>query len=40
MTNLTPKLTVGGEFGNYAISDKGMEEIDSNYLQLSAKYSF
>lgn len=40
LTNITPKLTTGAEFGNYTISDEGIEEIDSNYLQLSATYSF
>ncbi len=40
MTNITPQLTTGAEFGNYSISDEGIEEIDSNYFQLSAKYSF
>jgi len=33
-------LDVGAEFGNYAIDDKGLESIDSNYLQFSAKFKF
>jgi hypothetical protein len=36
-TNLTPKLTVGAEVGNYEVADSGAE---SDYLQFSAKYSF
>ncbi|MAG75155.1 MAG: hypothetical protein CL811_00235 [Colwelliaceae bacterium] len=40
MSNLTPQLSTGVEFGNYEIADKGIESINSNYLQLSAKYSF
>jgi len=40
MTNITPTLTTGVEFGNYSVSDEGIEEIDSNYLQFSAQYSF
>lgn len=40
ITNVTPELTAGVELGNYAIKDKGIEEIDSNYLQFSAKYAF
>ncbi|KGJ99147.1 hypothetical protein [Thalassotalea sp. ND16A] len=40
LTNITSELTAGVEFGNYSISDNGMEEIDSNYLQISATYKF
>jgi len=40
MTNITKQLITGIEVGNYSISDAGMEDIDSNYLQLSAKFSF
>jgi len=40
ITNLETNLTAGLEFGNYSIQDQGIEDIDSNYLQLSAKYNF
>lgn len=40
ITSISSNLDVGGEFGNYAIDDKGIESVDSNYLQLSAKYKF
>lgn len=40
MTNITPELTTGVEFGNYAIKDSGIQSISSNYLQLSAQYKF
>ena len=40
LTNITPQLTTGVELGNYAIKDDGINNIDSNYLQFSAKYSF
>lgn len=40
MTNITKELTAGVELGNYAIKDKGIVKIDSDYLQFSAKYSF
>ena len=40
ITNITPQLTTGVELGNYQISDDGMKEIDSNYLQVSATYKF
>jgi len=40
MTDVTSHLTTGVELGNYAIKDKGIESINSNYLQFSAKYSF
>lgn len=40
MTNITQELTAGIELGNYAIKDKGIVKIDSDYLQFSAKYSF
>lgn len=40
MTNITQELTAGVELGNYAIKDKGIVKIDSDYLQFSAKYSF
>lgn len=40
LTNITPQLTTGVELGNYAIKDEGINNIDSNYLQFSAKYSF
>ncbi|REL28258.1 hypothetical protein DXX93_17915 [Thalassotalea euphylliae] len=40
MTSVSANLDVGGEFGNYAIDDKGIEAIDSNYLQFSAIYKF
>ncbi|NRA70614.1 MAG: hypothetical protein HRU24_06290 [Gammaproteobacteria bacterium] len=35
--SLTKNLSVGVEFGNYDVSDAGVEA-DSNYLQLSAKF--
>ncbi|MDP2561660.1 DcaP family trimeric outer membrane transporter [Psychrobium sp. 1_MG-2023] len=42
--NLTPKLAVGFEIGNYEQSGKGDKAAnlhgDSNYFQLSAKYAF
>ena len=37
-TNLTEKLSVGMEYGNYDVSDLGVEG-DSDYFQLTAKYS-
>lgn len=40
MTNITPEFTTGVEFGNYSISDDGLDKIDSNYFQLSAQYKF
>ncbi|MGO2013235.1 MAG: DcaP family trimeric outer membrane transporter [Pseudoalteromonas sp.] len=40
ITNVTDDLNVGVELGQYAIDDKNMESIDSNYLQFSAKYTF
>jgi hypothetical protein len=40
ITEYKPNLDVGVEFGNYAIDDKGLQSIDSNYLQFSAKYNF
>jgi len=36
--NLTDHLHVGVELGNYAINDDSIADIDSNYLQFSAKY--
>jgi hypothetical protein len=38
--NITEDLEVGFEFGNYAIQDEGIEDIDSNYFQFSAKMNF
>lgn len=38
--DIETNLKAGVEFGNYAIDDKGMESVDSNYLQLSAQFSF
>ena len=38
--NLTDHLHVGVELGNYAINDDSIADIDSNYLQFSAKYNF
>lgn len=40
INSVNSHLDVGAEFGNYAIDDEGMESIDSNYLQLSAKFKF
>ncbi|GAB2191424.1 DcaP family trimeric outer membrane transporter [Sessilibacter sp. MAH2] len=40
ITNLTPKLSVGAELGNYSIDDEGIDGIDSDYLQFSAKFDF
>ena len=40
ITNITPELSAGFEFGNYAIKDEGIDDINSNYLQFSAKYTF
>lgn len=38
--SVTKHLDVGVEIGNYAIKDAAIEDIDSNYLQLSAKFTF
>jgi hypothetical protein len=38
--SITSKLNVGVELGNYAIDDKGIDPVDSNYLQFSAIYTF
>lgn len=38
--SITDNMDVGVEIGNYAIDDRGIEPIDSNYLQFSAKYNF
>ncbi|TDF38196.1 hypothetical protein EYS14_10890 [Alteromonadaceae bacterium M269] len=38
--NITPSLHVGAEFGNYSIDDAAVDNIDSNYFQLSAKFVF
>lgn len=40
ITDITPKLNVGIEFGNYSIDDKALDDFDSNYLQLSSQYKF
>lgn len=40
MKDIETNLTAGVEFGNYAIQDAGSEDIDSNYIQLSAQYKF
>ncbi|MEG3766752.1 DcaP family trimeric outer membrane transporter [Alteromonas sp. 14N.309.X.WAT.G.H12] len=40
MDSLTDHLNVGVEVGNYAIKDKGIDAIDSNYLQFSAQFLF
>jgi len=40
ITDIDTNLIAGVEFGNYAIKDDGIDDIDSNYLQFSAKYSF
>ena len=34
--NLTNKLAIGGEFGNFSMNDKN---VDSNYVQVSLKYT-
>lgn len=38
--NITEDLEVGFEFGNYAIQDKALDDINSNYFQFSAKMNF
>lgn len=38
--SITSKMDVGVELGNYAIDDKGIDAVDSNYLQFSAIYTF
>lgn len=38
--SITDHLDVGIEVGNYSIDDEGIDPIDSNYLQVSAKYDF
>ena len=40
LTSISANFDVGAEFGNYAIDDKGVESVDSNYLQFSAIYKF
>lgn len=40
INNITPELSAGVEFGNYAINDDGINAIDSDYLQFSAIYKF
>lgn len=40
ITNVTEQLSTGIELGNYSIDDKGIEEVDSNYIQVSAKFDF
>ena len=38
--NITPSLHVGAELGNYSIDDAAIDDIDSTYVQLSAKFIF
>lgn len=38
--NITKELDIGVELGNYAIKDKAIDDLDSSYLQFSAKYTF
>ncbi|MBO1255119.1 hypothetical protein J3L16_05385 [Alteromonas sp. 5E99-2] len=38
--DITPYLNIGAEFGNYSVDDAAIEDIDSNYFQLSAKFTF
>jgi hypothetical protein len=38
--NITPSLHVGAELGNYSIDDAAIDDIDSNYFQVSAKFVF
>lgn len=40
ITDVTSKLSVGAELGNYSIDDEGIDGIDSDYLQFSAKFNF
>lgn len=40
ITDIAPQMNVGVELGRYAIEDESIADIDSTYLQLSAKYSF
>jgi len=40
ITNITDDLNAGVEIGQYKINDENINSINSNYLQLSAKYSF
>jgi hypothetical protein len=40
MESINDYLDIGVEFGNYAIDDEGIDAIDSNYLQFSAKMTF
>lgn len=37
--SLTDRLDVGVELGNYAINDDAIDDIDSHYLQFSAKFT-
>ena len=39
LADIRKGLTVGAELGNFSITDEGIDDIDSNYLQLSVKYS-
>jgi hypothetical protein len=38
--NINEDFEIGLEVGNYAVDDKALEAIDSNYLQFSAKMNF
>jgi hypothetical protein len=38
--SINDDFDIGLEVGNYAIDDEGMEGIDSNYFQFSAKMTF
>ena len=40
ITDVAPQLNVGVELGRYAIEDESIADIDSTYLQFSAKYAF
>ncbi|WP_086929445.1 DcaP family trimeric outer membrane transporter [Agarilytica rhodophyticola] len=37
---ITNRLDVGAEVGNYSISDEGIDDIDSNYFQISTMFKF
>jgi hypothetical protein len=40
LENITEDFEIGLELGNYAIDDEALADIDSNYLQFSAKMKF
>ena len=40
ITDVAKNMNVGVELGRYSIEDEAIEDINSTYLQLSAKYAF